>query len=75
MTTTTSRLDAINLVMIPASDQDRSIEFYCDALGFEKRTDIRARGSRPRVSSVSACHDRNRDCQGHRSGWSPERNT
>jgi catechol 2,3-dioxygenase-like lactoylglutathione lyase family enzyme len=40
MTTTTSRLDAINLVMVPASDQDRSIEFYCDALGFEKRTDI-----------------------------------
>ena len=38
--TTTSRIGAINLVMIPSSDQDRSIEFYVGALGFEKRTDI-----------------------------------
>ena len=40
MPTTTSRIDTINLVMIPSSDQDRSIEFYEQALGFEKRTDI-----------------------------------
>jgi catechol 2,3-dioxygenase-like lactoylglutathione lyase family enzyme len=26
--------------MIPASDQDRSIEFYVGSLGFEKRTDM-----------------------------------
>jgi catechol 2,3-dioxygenase-like lactoylglutathione lyase family enzyme len=40
VTTTTSRISAINLVMIPASDQDRSLEFYVDTLGFEKRTDV-----------------------------------
>src|SRR3954469_7190968 len=40
MPTTTSHIDAINLVMVPSTDQDRSIEFYVDALGFEKRTDI-----------------------------------
>ncbi len=39
-TTTSSGIDTINLVMIPASDQDKSIEFYVEALGFEKRTDI-----------------------------------
>jgi catechol 2,3-dioxygenase-like lactoylglutathione lyase family enzyme len=38
--TTTSRISKINLVMIPSTDQDRSIEFYEGALGFEKRTDI-----------------------------------
>lgn len=40
MPTTASRIGAINLVIIPSTDQDRSIEFYSDALGFEKRTDI-----------------------------------
>ena len=40
MTTTTSHIDTIGLVIIPSSDQDRSIEFYVDTLGFEKRTDI-----------------------------------
>ncbi|MDX6607377.1 MAG: hypothetical protein QOD14_1917 [Solirubrobacterales bacterium] len=39
MTTTTTRIGAINLVMIPTPDQDRSIEFY-ESLGFEKRTDV-----------------------------------
>ena len=39
MTTTTSRISQINLVIIPSTDQDRSIEFY-EGLGFEKRTDI-----------------------------------
>jgi catechol 2,3-dioxygenase-like lactoylglutathione lyase family enzyme len=38
--TTASRISTINLVMIPSTDQDRSIEFYEGALGFEKRTDI-----------------------------------
>ena len=36
----TARLDTINLVTIPSTDQDRSIEFYVDTLGFEKRTDV-----------------------------------
>jgi len=39
MTTTTTGIQAINLVMVPTSDQDRSIEFY-ERIGFEKRTDI-----------------------------------
>lgn len=40
MTTTTSRIDTIRLVIVPSADQDRSIEFYVETLGFEKRTDI-----------------------------------
>ena len=40
MPTTTSRIDHISLVVVPCTDQDKSIEFYADALGFEKRTDI-----------------------------------
>jgi catechol 2,3-dioxygenase-like lactoylglutathione lyase family enzyme len=39
MTTTTTGIEAISLVMVPASDQDRSIAFY-ETIGFEKRTDI-----------------------------------
>ncbi len=39
MTSTKSRIGTISLVAVPATDQDRSIEFY-EALGFEKRTDI-----------------------------------
>ncbi len=39
MTVTTTGIQAINLVMVPTSDQDRSIEFY-ESIGFEKRTDI-----------------------------------
>lgn len=39
MTTATTGIQAIGLVMIPTSDQDRSIEFY-EKIGFEKRTDI-----------------------------------
>jgi catechol 2,3-dioxygenase-like lactoylglutathione lyase family enzyme len=34
-----TRISAISLVVIPATDQDRSIAFY-ESLGFEKRTDI-----------------------------------
>jgi catechol 2,3-dioxygenase-like lactoylglutathione lyase family enzyme len=40
MSTTATRLREISLVCVAASDQDRSIEFYVDKLGFEKRTDI-----------------------------------
>jgi catechol 2,3-dioxygenase-like lactoylglutathione lyase family enzyme len=43
--TTTSHIDTISLVMIPSSDQDKSIEFYVETLGFEKRTDIPFGGS------------------------------
>jgi catechol 2,3-dioxygenase-like lactoylglutathione lyase family enzyme len=40
VSTTATRLREISLVCIGSSDQDRSIEFYVDKLGFEKRTDI-----------------------------------
>ncbi len=40
MTTATSGISTIGLVTIPSSDQDRSIEFYVETLGFEKRTDV-----------------------------------
>ncbi len=39
MDATASRISQLNLVMIPSTDQDRSIEFYVGTLGFEKRTD------------------------------------
>ncbi len=39
MSSTKSRIGSISLVAVPATDQDRSIEFY-EQLGFEKRTDI-----------------------------------
>jgi catechol 2,3-dioxygenase-like lactoylglutathione lyase family enzyme len=38
MTTATTGIQAINLVMVPTSEQDRSIEFY-ERIGFEKRRD------------------------------------
>jgi catechol 2,3-dioxygenase-like lactoylglutathione lyase family enzyme len=38
MSTATTGIQTISTVMIPSSDQDRSIEFY-ERLGFEKRTD------------------------------------
>ena len=40
MSTTKTRLDRITLVTVPVADQDRSIQFYVDTLGFEKRTDV-----------------------------------
>lgn len=40
MSTTATRIQQISLVTVPVSDQDRSIAFYVDSLGFEKRTDI-----------------------------------
>jgi catechol 2,3-dioxygenase-like lactoylglutathione lyase family enzyme len=40
VTKTASRIGGISLVAIPATDQDRSIEFYVERLGFEKRTDV-----------------------------------
>jgi catechol 2,3-dioxygenase-like lactoylglutathione lyase family enzyme len=38
--TGTTRVNKINTIVIPVSDQDREIEFYVEKLGFEKRTDI-----------------------------------
>jgi catechol 2,3-dioxygenase-like lactoylglutathione lyase family enzyme len=39
MRTTTSRISRVQLVVIPVSDQGRSVAFY-EALGFETRNDI-----------------------------------
>ena len=40
MTASTARIIEIGLVIIPSTDQDRSIDFYVKNLGFEKRTDV-----------------------------------
>jgi catechol 2,3-dioxygenase-like lactoylglutathione lyase family enzyme len=40
MPKTASRIDTISLVVVPVIDQDRSIDFYVEHLGFEKRSDI-----------------------------------
>jgi len=52
MSQTATRLGAINLVILPVSDQDRSIEFYVEALGFEKRTDVEFGGGKYRWVEV-----------------------
>jgi predicted enzyme related to lactoylglutathione lyase len=36
---TATGISEISLIVVPVSDQDRSIEFY-EAVGFEKRTDL-----------------------------------
>jgi catechol 2,3-dioxygenase-like lactoylglutathione lyase family enzyme len=36
---TTSRISQIQLVLVPSTDQDRSLAFY-ESLGFERRNDI-----------------------------------
>jgi catechol 2,3-dioxygenase-like lactoylglutathione lyase family enzyme len=40
VSSTNIRVDKIATVVIPVSDQDRAIEFYLDALGFDKRIDV-----------------------------------
>jgi catechol 2,3-dioxygenase-like lactoylglutathione lyase family enzyme len=40
MTATTTRITGVSRVMVPVSDQDRAIEFYCEKLGFEKIADV-----------------------------------
>jgi catechol 2,3-dioxygenase-like lactoylglutathione lyase family enzyme len=37
---TASRINQISLVAVQSTDQDRSIDFYVEKLGFEKRTDV-----------------------------------
>ena len=37
---TKTRVNKVGTVVIPVSDQERAIEFYVGALGFEKRTDV-----------------------------------
>ena len=40
MTSTKTRVNKINTVVIPVADQERALEFYTQKLGFEKRTDL-----------------------------------
>ena len=40
MTSTKTRVNKLNTVMVPVADQDAAIAFYVEKLGFEKRTDI-----------------------------------
>ena len=37
---TKTRVNKVGTVVIPVSDQERAVEFYVRALGFEKRTDV-----------------------------------
>ena len=52
MSKTATRLGEINLVTVPVIDQDLSIEFYVDKLGFEKRTDVEFGGGKYRWVEV-----------------------
>jgi catechol 2,3-dioxygenase-like lactoylglutathione lyase family enzyme len=40
VTSTKTRVNKINTVVIPVAEQERAIEFYTGKLGFEKRTDV-----------------------------------
>jgi catechol 2,3-dioxygenase-like lactoylglutathione lyase family enzyme len=40
MTSTKTRVNKINTVVVPVAEQDRMIEFYVEKLGLEKRADI-----------------------------------
>lgn len=40
MTATKTRVNRINTVVVPVTDQDGMIEFYVEKLGLEKRADI-----------------------------------
>jgi catechol 2,3-dioxygenase-like lactoylglutathione lyase family enzyme len=40
VTSTKTRVNKINTVVIPVSDQDRAIEFYVEKLGLQKRADV-----------------------------------
>jgi len=40
LSTTATRISKVGTVVIPVADQDKMIEFYVDALGFEKRADV-----------------------------------
>jgi catechol 2,3-dioxygenase-like lactoylglutathione lyase family enzyme len=39
-TSTSTHITQLGTVIVPVSDQDRALEFYVDALGFEKRADM-----------------------------------
>jgi catechol 2,3-dioxygenase-like lactoylglutathione lyase family enzyme len=39
-TQTTTNITQVGTVIVPVSDQDSAISFYCDKLGMEKRSDV-----------------------------------
>ena len=39
-TQTTTNITQVGTVIVPVSDQDSAISFYCDKLGLEKRSDV-----------------------------------
>jgi len=39
-TQTRTHITQVGTVIVPVSDQDRAIDFYVEALGFEKRADV-----------------------------------
>ena len=52
-TNTTVRIDTIHAVGVPVTDQDRSLEFFVDTLGFEKRIDVPMPGRSARWIEVA----------------------
>jgi catechol 2,3-dioxygenase-like lactoylglutathione lyase family enzyme len=40
VSSTRTRINRINTVVVPVSDQERALEFYANTLGFEKRMDV-----------------------------------
>jgi catechol 2,3-dioxygenase-like lactoylglutathione lyase family enzyme len=45
VSSTKTRVNKVNTVVVPVSEQDRAIDFYVDKLGLEKRVDIPFGGS------------------------------
>jgi len=52
-TNTTVRINNIRAVGVPVTDQDRSLEFFVDTLGFEKRIDVPMPGTTVRWIEVA----------------------
>ena len=46
MSTPSVRIDQVGTVFVPVTDQDRSLSFYVEKLGFEKRVDFSYGGGR-----------------------------
>jgi catechol 2,3-dioxygenase-like lactoylglutathione lyase family enzyme len=52
-TQTASRITQIATVMVPVSDQDRALAFYCEKLGLDKRADVVFAGGSERWLEVA----------------------
>lgn len=53
MTDTNTAIREVGAVFVPVADQDRSLEFFVDKLGFEKRADFLYGGERHRWVEVA----------------------